>query len=174
MNSNENNGSSQSMRVGFGPRFGAMLIDVVIASIIGVIIASMAFSSAVSAASSGSASGAATGVAATIMGPFIGLVLYNLIEAITGASVGKMILGLVVANQDGTQGEISLYMKRWAIKNIGYIFTVLSIWVSALYYVGSLGSLIIFIGCFMALGAEKLALHDKIANTAVFKKSDVK
>lgn len=151
-----------------------MLIDGVIGSIIGVIIAGVAFSSAVSAASSGSASGAATGIAAMIMGPFIGLALYNLVEAITGASVGKMILGLVVANQDGTQGDISLFMKRWAIKNIGYIFTIISIWVPALYLVGSLGSLVIFIGCFMALGDAKLALHDTIAKTAVYKKADVK
>ncbi|MFM8243861.1 MAG: RDD family protein, partial [Crocinitomicaceae bacterium] len=142
--------------------------------IIGVVIASVAFSSAGSAAASGSAEGVQTGAVATILGPIIGMALYNLVEAITGASVGKMILGLVVANQDGTQGDISLFMKRWAIKNIGYIFTILSIWVTALYWVGSLGSLIIFIGCFMALGAEKLTLHDKIANTAVYKKSDVK
>ena len=32
----------------------------------------------------------------------------------------------------------------------------------------------VFIGCFFVLGSSRQALHDKVAGTAVFKKSDLR
>ena len=42
------------------------------------------------------------------------------------------------------------------------------------YTVGQVWGLVIFIGCFFVLGAKRQAIHDLIAKTAVFKKSDIK
>ena len=45
-------------------------------------------------------------------------ILYPMIEGLTGASPGKWLLGLRVANADGQPGGLLLYMKRFSIKFI--------------------------------------------------------
>lgn len=161
-------------RVGFGPRFGAMILDGVIAGIIGYAIAAAGIGATDATATD--AEGALTGLMATLGAIYVAMIIYMLIEGIKGASPGKMVLGLQIANQDGSKGDISLFMKRWAIKNVGYIFGALAVLtgVLALATVGQIGSLIIFVGMFMVFSTKKLTLHDTIAKTAVFRKEDVK
>jgi uncharacterized RDD family membrane protein YckC len=102
-------------------------------------------------------------------------IIYNLVEAFTGASIGKMILGFKVANIDGTRGDINLYMKRWLIKNAASIIVIVNL-IFKLEIIGAIAqivSFVIFLGCFSVLGDKKLALHDTIANSAVYKKKDI-
>jgi uncharacterized RDD family membrane protein YckC len=177
-------------RVGFGPRLGAALIDfvviVVLAVVFGGVVGGMLGLGAGAAIGSTSdsegaaAAGAAAGALLGVLGGFaIGAavfgVLYSLIEGLTGASPGKMILKLKVGTADGHAGQTSLYLTRWAVKNSGQILAFLSLILatSALGTLGTLANLVIFVGCFMVLGAKRQAIHDMVAKTAVFNKADL-
>jgi len=102
-------------------------------------------------------------------------IIYSLIEGFFGASPGKMILGMKVAHADASRGDINLYMKRWIVKNAGSVLaTVNIIFASSIFeFIASTIALVMTFGCFAVLGNNKQALHDIIANTAVFKKSDL-
>ncbi len=177
-------------RIGFGPRFGAMLIDcvliVVLSIVFGGMLGGMLGMGAGSALGSGSSTeggaeaGAAAGALLGMIGGFalgaavFGL-LYPLIEGLTGASPGKMILKLKVGTADGHKAGISIYLTRWAVKYSGQILAFLAI-ALATPVIGTLGtvaSLVIFVGCFMVLGANRQAIHDMVAKTAVFKTADL-
>lgn len=102
-------------------------------------------------------------------------ILYPLIEGITGASPGKRILRIVVANQNGAKGIVQLFLKRYAIKNLDSLLKLVAL-LPALGFVHTIGTVIgfvLFFGCFAVLGASHLALHDMIAKTAIFHVEDV-
>ena len=110
----------------------------------------------------------------------IGSILYMLIEGFTGASVGKRLLKLTVARADGTAGNQALFLSRMFVKNSDRIlhliailplFTFLS---GAVESAGSTIGFVLFIGCFFVLGRNRMALHDMVVKTAVFKVHDVK
>mgnify|MGYP000318122069 CR=1 FL=1 len=105
-----------------------------------------------------------------ILGYFIGAVLYTLIEGVTGASPGKRAQKIIIANEDGSEGDFTLFMSRWAIKNISNLMSLLIILTGAIsiQWVGSLLGWVVFLGCFLVLASHRQALHDKIVKTAVF------
>jgi uncharacterized RDD family membrane protein YckC len=179
-------------RIGFGPRLGALLIDCVLVGVLvavlggfiggmfgaaaggaGAAISTGSGSDAQSAAAMGGMIGALAGmlIAAAVLG-----LAYFLIEGFTGYTLGKLLLGMRIANADGTQAPVSKLLARWAVKNNNFILTMLSVatGVSFLKTLGSLGGLVFFIGCFLALGASKQALHDRICDTAVWPKKLVR
>ena len=166
-------------RIGFGPRLGAWLLDFTFVILLCVPIAVFGVGASLAAAMgldslmSGDQAEAMAllGWSAAIIGTILvasilGLA-YSLIEAITGASPGKRVLGLQIAKADGRSGDISLYLLRWAMKNsgtlVGFILPVIS----------GLVSTVFFFGCFAALGEKCQALHDMIAKSAVYKKTDI-
>lgn len=176
-------------RVGFGLRCAAALIDAVVVGVVGGL-AGAALGGLLGGglggvfggpeagvgAASGAALGAALGAVVGAMAAFGAFVfLYSLIEAFTGASPGKMALGLKVGLADGRQASVAVYGRRWAIKYSG---TLLGL-VGALpgFHVTALmapaAGIIVFVGCFLALGDERQALHDLAAGTAVFRKGDL-
>src|SRR5438105_2805317 len=85
--------------VGVGRRFFAVLIDEIVLSIIGAIIVMVFHLGAPNA----------SGVAAYTSGPsgatqvIIFLIYYIVLEAMAGATLGKMLLGLRVVNLDGSR-----------------------------------------------------------------------
>lgn len=107
-------------------------------------------------------------------------VLYMLIEGLTGASLGKRILKLTVARADGTAGTQSLFLSRMFVKNSDRILHLMAILPLLTFLSGPVESassiigFVLFIGCFLALGRNRLALHDMVVKTAVFKTSDVR
>ena len=179
-------------RIGFGPRLGAAILDVILgglfASGFGVFLAllglgaggvlGLAIDEQAELETSLEAIGVGAGIGAVmgmLGGVIIGYFIYSIIEAITGASPGKMMLGYKVANADGTGGDTSLYLKRWAIKNASSVFSMLTL-VTGFILLKPLGSIIgfvMFLGCFLALGDDKQALHDKIAKTAIYNKRNI-
>ena len=179
-------------RIGFGPRLGAAILDVILgglfASGFGIFLAllglgaggvlGLAIDEQAELETSLEAIGVGAGIGAVmgmLGGVIIGYFIYSIIEAITGASPGKMMLGYKVANADGTGGDISLYLKRWAIKNASSVFSMLTL-VTGFILLKPLGSIIgfvMFLGCFLALGDDKQALHDKIAKTAIYNKRNI-
>ena len=179
-------------RIGFGPRLGALLIDCVLVGVLVAVLGGMiggifgaaaggtgaALSSgtgadAQSAAAMGGMFGAIAGmiIAAAVLG-----LAYFLLEGFTGYTLGKLMLGIRIANADGTQAPVSKLLLRWAVKNNNFILSVLAVvtGISVFRTLGSLGGLVFFIGCFLALGASKQALHDRICDTAVWPKNMVK
>ena len=100
-------------------------------------------------------------------------ILYPMVEGLTGASPGKWLLGLRVANADGQPGGLPLYMKRFSIKFIRPLLIAMGALsgVSALGWMSGPAGLVISLGTLMLLAPHRQALHDKLALTAVFEKS---
>ena len=175
-------------RVGFGPRFAAVLIDIAVVAIVGFAagaaiggmlgsgIGGVLGGSEGGDAAAGAALGATVGAALGAVAAFGGFVfLYSLIEAFTGASPGKLILGLKVGTAEGRRGSPPLYLKRWAIKYSGTVLGLLGA-IPGLHALGLFApaaGLVIFVGCFLVLGDKRQALHDMGAATAVFRKGDL-
>lgn len=182
--------TTEVTRVGFGSRLVALILDVVIIVGISFVIAPIAggFLGASAAAATTEATAVADPAVAAAAGGILGAIMalivvlpltyvvYYLIEGLTGITLGKLILGIKVANEDGTTAQVGSLITRWAVKSSGNILTLLGavLSVSILGTVGGILGLVIFIGCFLVLGAKKQALHDMVAKTAVFKKSDIR
>jgi uncharacterized RDD family membrane protein YckC len=175
-------------RVGFGLRLAATLVDMLIVGVVGFgagaalggILGGGLGSALGGASQEGAASGAAVGAA---LGAVLGAVaafggfvfLYSLIEAFTGASPGKMLLKLNVGTSDGRRGSPALYVRRWAIKYSGSVLGLLGA-IPGLHVLGLLApvaGVVIFVGCFLALGDRRQALHDLGASTAVYRRADL-
>ncbi len=101
----------------------------------------------------------------------IAILLYSLLEGVTGASPGKRLLGIAIAYSDGRKGDFMLFSTRWALKNGAYALTVIPI--TGLAVVGSMWSFLFLVGCFGALSSTKQALHDMIVRSAIFHRNDI-
>jgi uncharacterized RDD family membrane protein YckC len=103
-------------------------------------------------------------------------VLYGLWEGLTGAGAGKRLLGIRIANEDGTRAAVGTLMTRYAVKNSNLLLNVLGgiTGIGALGSLGGLAGLAIFIGCFFVLGAARQGFHDMAAKTAVFRVADIR
>ena len=104
----------------------------------------------------------------------MGLV-YPLVEGVTGASPGKWVLGLQVGHPDGRRGNVTLFLARFAVKFIRPVMGALAA-VTGLSLMGWLAGpagLVVSLGTLLLLAPHKQALHDKLAVTAVFRRSDL-
>ncbi len=171
-------------RIGFGKRLGAFLLDAVIVLVVAF------FAGGPIGAMLGVAGGAAVGQrpGAAALGGVIGAIIgvaiaaalislvYFLVEGFTGYTLGKFLLGIRIANADGTEAPVSQLLTRYAVKHSNEILRMLGFFLGApiIVRLGGLAGLIVFVGCFLALSADKQALHDRIAKTAVFPKAAVK
>jgi uncharacterized RDD family membrane protein YckC len=174
-------------RIGFGKRLGAWLLDlVIVAVLVGVAGSIVAGALGLATASLGDPSataspeamqGAMMGAVMAAMGvAFVIGCIYFLIEGFTGYTLGKLILGIRVANEDGTLASVPTLLSRFALKNIGSVLGIVAIitGISFLNVLGNVGALIIFVGCFLVLGMSRQALHDRIVHTAVYPKNLVR
>jgi uncharacterized RDD family membrane protein YckC len=99
----------------------------------------------------------------------IATVLYSLLELFTGASVGKRLLGMIIAADTGEAATRVLLAKRWWVKYGGYMFVLIPF----LATIGSIWSFMITCGFVLTLGASRQALHDMAVHSAVFFKADI-
>ncbi len=164
-------------RVGFGPRLIAVLLDVGI-MFVGGGIASFLFGGLLG----GLTGGAAAGVGGAFIGGLFGAifggmllfwllgVFYGLIEAVTGQSPGKMVMGLIIRTHDGSPAPQSTLFYRYFLKNISLILSLAGGMTGLAFLIplGDFLGLIVFLGFFMVLGASRQALHDVMAKTAVY------
>mgnify|MGYP001627331717 CR=1 FL=1 len=183
------------LRVGFSKRLVAYLIDGLIMLTLMMAVAIATMSSSISLGEQiqdqvdaitniykmlGIPTSAISTITDLLGGFFLGAIIigiaYPLIEGVTGASPGKRILRITVAKPDGGRGELPLFMRRYVVKNIASLLQVVAMLpgLGLVDYFGSLFSIALFIGCFFVLGASRLALHDIIAQTAVFHVEDVR
>lgn len=185
----------EDVRVGFGPRFGAFIIDALITMAIAVIVAMIFMSLGLKPSLYGEEEldqmlsvykmfGIGGSEMSMIM-DFVGTIAvasivvafaYSLIELMWGTSPGKMTLGLQIARPDGTRGDLSLYAKRWAVKHIKEILQFASFigTIAILQTIGGVLGFVIFIGYFFVFSDARMTLHDRIAQSAVFRKRDIK
>jgi uncharacterized RDD family membrane protein YckC len=185
----------EDVRVGFGPRFGAFIIDALIAIAISVIVAMVFMSLGVKTSVYGEKEidqilsmlkffGLGASEKSMLKEFFgsskvAGIVVafaYSLIELMWGTSPGKMTLGLQIARLDGVRGDLSLYAKRWAVRHTMDIlhFAAFIGAIEALETIGSILGFVIFIGFFFVFSDSRMTLHDRIAQSAVFRKRDIK
>lgn len=179
-------------RIGFGLRLGALLLDCILVFVLSWLgagtIGGMLGGTAASMAADAMAGADTTQVNMAVVGGIVGAILgvfiaaavigtlYFLIEGFTGFTLGKLILGIRIANADGTAASVPTLLGRYLLKNCNLVLSLVSIvtGVAALSTLGRIGGLIIFVGCFFTLGAAKQAFHDMIMKTAVYPKAAIK
>lgn len=181
-------------RVGFGKRFLAALMDVLITLTVSLAVALIVMQSSFTLPgfitnevesitqlySLIGISSSITSLLTTLIGSFmLGITvvgaLYPLIEGLTGASPGKRVLRITVANANGSIGNLSLFLKRWAIKNIGGLLQLVGLLTAlgVIDIISNVMGFIIFVGAFAMFSNARMALHDIIAQSAVFHIDDV-
>lgn len=178
-------GALMASRAGFGLRLAASLLDLVLIVIGGVLIGSVfgallgsifgemlgSFESASGQTISGAQAG---GFFGGLLGSLIGIsvfgALYNLLEGFTGATVGKMLIGLKIGDADGTNAGSGQLFFRYLLKNIAFVCSLLAgiLGIAILTKVGYVLGFIWFLGCFLVLRRSRQGLHDMIAGTAVY------
>ncbi|HEV8291170.1 MAG TPA: RDD family protein [Tepidisphaeraceae bacterium] len=157
-------------RQGFGIRLAAFLVDFVflfIASVIIGVLFGLGFSVRMGTAAF------AVGAGYILVSESITLAYWST-EVFMAASPGKKLLGLAIANEDGTSAPPDRLWIRFAIKHAPNILSLLAAFlpmgVRGLYsWFVALAALAFFVGCFLTLGQARQALHDILAHTAVFK-----
>jgi uncharacterized RDD family membrane protein YckC len=179
-------------RIGFGKRLGALLLDCVLvfvlawvgAGTIGGMLGGAAATAAVGAMSAADSTAAAMAMVGGLLGTVFAMAIafaligtvYFLVEGFTGFTLGKLILGIRIANADGTAAGVPTLLGRYLLKNCNLVLSLIGfvVGVHALVTLGRLGGLIIFVGCFFTLGTAKQAFHDMIMKTAVYPKGVIK
>lgn len=181
--------NEEAYRVRFGRRLGAYLLDLLVLSIVTLIVYNFTgfFSSYMQFINDVSSYAGNPEMMAELQKQFmdqnmtnfyfsnIFTIIYFLLEIMTGASIGKLILGIQIANDNHTRADYGKLTIRYMLK-AGYAFIGL-IWlasgVAALNTLVSIYTLAFVVGCFFVLGSQRKALHDKIAKTAVYYKQDI-
>lgn len=187
------------LRVGFARRFGAYLLDIVVLIVLSLI-ATAFFGQAFETIGEAyfqkqlaeqnvaldeldaEQADAAMGVMGfmgswAVVISIVGLVYFGLTETILAASFGKMLLGIKIANADGTSASTNALAIRWLAKTgLAYLLLIFTFFFSAtifqmLYFVVAI---VAFIGYFLMFGANRQALHDIIAKTAVYRREHIR
>src|SRR5258708_19919616 len=120
-------------REGFGMRFAAALVDGVIL-VVFMFIVTLIFGGSILALFGTSAQRgnqtAATAAAGVSIVALILLALiplaYSLMEVFAAATVGKMVLGLTIANEDGSRASMNTLLTRWGVNNSVTLLNFLS------------------------------------------------
>ena len=173
-------------RVGFWPRVGAYVLDLSAVWAIGLIahrpVAAL-FPGAVAAVIQEATVraeaepmrpflewAARLGVTITLLAPF-----YALFEALRGWSPGKLVLGLRIATDTGHKAPPSALLARWGIKGAAGLIALVAMLTSvkSLNVLAQATAWATAVGCLLVLTKSRLALHDRIAGTAVLRKADV-
>lgn len=128
--------------------------------------------------------GAIAGTFIMIIGPFIGIFfgvlvsffLNSLMETFTGVTLGKIVFGLRVGDRYGKPASEKMLWRRWLVKNIPSFCFLISFFTPLPFFVplGSIISFIILIGSLLVLTPSRQALHDIIAETAVYRRRDMR
>ena len=112
-----------------------------------------------------------------VVGGLVALVFY-LPELLTGQSLAKMIMKFRVGAPDGHTASQKALLTRYLFKVASSVLVIAAGLARGdlllpLLGVAGLYSIVYFFGCFMALSERRQALHDLLANTAVYRKDDV-
>ncbi len=172
-------------RVGFGKRLSAYLIDKVIYSLLTmfVFLSNNSFMALVSK-NQGNLDVFNSDLLKSYsdvileMTPLLTLIgfLYYSLEIFFAQSIGKMIIGIKIGNENRTKADLTQLLIRYFVKNADTVIGLIIV-ITSLKFLTSLQlfvTIIIFLGCFMVLARKRQALHDIPAKTAVFMKNAFK
>jgi uncharacterized RDD family membrane protein YckC len=179
-------------RIGVWPRFGASLIDGVVVVVLGILLMKTLtplFSGYLAEYDVRTSARMDPRVAAQMAGLLalmqklvrvsvsagVVLLIYTLAEAIFGRALGKLALGLRIADVHGRPASIGRMTGRWAAKHAGNLVSMAGMLLGAysLAQLSLVPTLAIFIGCFFVFGAHRRSLHDLVSGTAVYRNVDV-
>ena len=106
---------------------------------------------------------------------FIITFMYYSLEVVLAATPGKLILGIQIANQDRTYATTLTLFLRFIYKHLETILALLAFLtaIKPIDFTSSVVSLAIFVGFFFVLGRKRQAFHDMFAKTAVFYKTEI-
>lgn len=166
-------------RVGFWPRFTATAIDyAIIAALCAILGATIGGLSSRPAGDEVSWAGGLAGdpylgaLAGVIAGfAFVGA-CYMALEAWTGATVGKLVLGLRVAGEDGGPARTGVRVARYLVKNC-HLLLGSAAGLSGAWFIGALApvaTIVVVAGSTMILTDDARALHDVVAKTIVVRR----
>jgi uncharacterized RDD family membrane protein YckC len=178
--------NNSNERIGFGTRFGAYMIDFLFVLIFGSIVgflfgdqlAPLIFGKQMAEMDqfSGLMDGKLTIFFEKTMEiasgtSLIGMVLI-ILEGSIGQSIGKLLLKIINTNVDGTPASPT---KLWTRALLKYGASILSLigGFTGLYFIGTIGSLwslVIFVGFFLVFLENKQTIHDMLAKTVVSRK----
>ncbi|MCS6808248.1 MAG: RDD family protein [Bacteroidota bacterium] len=96
-------------------------------------------------------------------------VLYSMSELLTNASPGKRIMGIAIGSDIGEPASQALLARRWALRYGAYVLAL----IPATSAFAPLLHFVITCGFFMALGSERLTLHDRAVHSAVYYREDL-
>jgi uncharacterized RDD family membrane protein YckC len=103
--------------------------------------------------------------------PGIVYLIYFLPEAFFGISLGKYLLGLKIAKANGEEADKGSLWLRYLVKNLSSIMTL--VWVvtqlSIFNVLNSIFGFAVLLGFLLILGRNKQNIQDIVAKTAVFK-----
>ncbi|MBC8109359.1 MAG: RDD family protein [Anaerolineae bacterium] len=97
------------------------------------------------------------------------------IEIFLAATPGKLILGLCVANANGTPAPRSMRFHRWMTKSWCFWLSAAAVLSDnvALNWLGAISYTLLLVGCLGSANDYRQAWHDEIAGTAVFRRRDI-
>ena len=158
-------------RKGFGRRLLAALIDVAVFLAFFCVVGLLTGAGSRATVGPNGAVVVSTGARiGAIIAALFGLA-YTSTEIFLAGTPGKLILGMKIGSETGVvPAPQDQLIRRWVIKssasllNLLYAITFLGLF----WWLASLAGVVIFIGCFFALGANRQALHDVLAHTAVY------
>jgi len=105
------------------------------------------------------------------------------VEAVSGFTPGKLILRIRPGTAGGEKGAPDFYIIRFMIKGMPHVLLFMA-WiirlsgeagfaVDLLEGFSALLTGVVFLGCLLAMGDRKQALHDRIARSAVYRIRDL-
>jgi hypothetical protein len=168
-------------RIGFGKRFGAAVIDVIIIYIVGSILGRMLFPSPETIAADILASGGDLASTleksmryAAMAGAVQGIIgcLYGLQDVFMAGTLGKSLLKITIRAEDASPAAQNTLWTRYLIKYAGQLCAILAITGMSLFYtLGGVITLGLAIWTLTSIfGPTAQAAWDKIAKTAVYDK----
>lgn len=176
------------LRIGFGRRFGAWIIDLISVSALTALLIMVLEYTGYFASEGVSITDLATSAnflenmekytafSITLM-PFTVILslLYYSTEIFLGASLGKLLLGIKIASETRYEADIQQLVIRYSTKHISTVMNLLALITSLMFLqsIGGILGIVVFFGCFAVLAEQKKALHDYIAKTAVYYKDEI-
>lgn len=175
---------NEELRIGFGRRFGALLIDGIITSILIFIVVfatgtledilsvpwNEVFSKPMMAQEVFGNIGAKVGLFSGIIS-----LLYFSMEIFISASLGKMMLGIKIARANRTPASMVELVNRYAMKHSSTILTLIYsvTMINAINILSSFVGFAVFVAYFFVFSASKQTLYDKLAKTAVYYNDEI-
>lgn len=102
-------------------------------------------------------------------------VMYFSLELMVGATLGKLICGIQIADKDGKPATRIQLIKRFIFKDSYLIMSLFAslLLVDYLQYAYITLAIIVCISCLYVATNNKMGFHDHWAGTAVYKRSDI-